>query len=74
MEDITQEQVDFANMLARDIQQLPRRWADVVRYGVWSRPHQDWDWGFDDFDEEYDSDADEDRPTEPWEELPDEDW
>ena len=70
MEDITQEQIDFANMLARDIQQLPRRWADVVRYGVWSRPQHDWDWGFDD----YDSDADEDRPTEPWEDPPDEEW
>jgi len=70
MEDITQEQVDFANMLARDIQQLPQRWADVVRYGVWSRPRQNWD----DIDEEYDSDENEDRPTEPWEELPDEDW
>ena len=76
MEEMSQEQIDFANMLARDILQQPRRWVDVVRFGVWSRPHHPgWDWWYEeDNDQHYDSEADEDRPTEPWEDPPDEEW
>lgn len=70
---MSQEQIDFANMLAREILQQPRRWVDVVRYGTWSRPldHLDQE---EQNDEYYDSDADEDRPTEPWEEPVYEEW
>ena len=68
MEYMTQEQVDFANMIAIDIQQ-PRRWVDVVRYGIWPMPQTGLE-----FDDHYESDADEDRPTEPWEELQIEEW
>ena len=66
---MSQDQIDLANMLVRDILQQPRRWVDVVKYGTWSRPHDHWDQ-----EEHYDSDADEERPTEPWEEPVDEEW
>jgi hypothetical protein len=71
---MSQEQIDFDNMLVRDILQQPRRWVDVVRYGTWSRPHDLWDQDLWDQEEHYDSNADEDRPTEPWEEPVDEEW
>uniref|UniRef100_A0A6C0CYN9 Uncharacterized protein n=1 Tax=viral metagenome TaxID=1070528 RepID=A0A6C0CYN9_9ZZZZ len=81
MQEMSQEQIDFANMLARDIQQQPRSWVDVVRFGTWSRPQQNhpidpsWDWWYEEDNyQHYESETDEDRPTEPWEEPPDEDW
>lgn len=81
METMSQEQIEFTDMLARDIRQHTRRWVDVVRFGMWSRqrihPIHDpnWDWrNEEDYDQHYDSEAYEDRPTEPWEEPPDEEW
>lgn len=81
---MTQEQFDYTHYLLRVIRN-ERTWADVVTYGAAPpapNPMVDTDGENDayenvDYDSEtdYDSDIENIRPTEPWEEeIPDNEW
>lgn len=71
---MTQEQFDYTHYLLRVIRN-ERTWADVVTYGS-QNPMVDADDENDAYENvDYDSDIENIRPTEPWEEeIPDNEW
>lgn len=71
---MSQEQIDYALYLLRLIRN-EKTWADVVKYGS-PNLMVDTDDENDAYENvDYDSDIEEDWPTEPWEEeIPDNEW